>query len=293
MKTFILGTDWWTDCDDAVALRLLCRHVKENKIKLSGVAINAAMEYSVASMRGFLRAEGLGDIPIGLDRDARDFGGDPPYQKRLRDDYAPEVTNADASDACSLYRSILASATEKLEIIEIGFLQAIADVLESPPDDISDKSGIELFSEKVSRVWVMAGRWDIDGGRENNFARNQRSRVGADKFLRLCPVPVTFLGFEVGYDVISGSSLPTDDHLYRVLLDHGSERGRRSWDPMLTLLALIGDADAAGYDTVRGIASVDPETGLNSFTESALGNHTYVKRRHPPEHYAAMIDSML
>ena len=293
MRSFILGTDWWTDCDDAVALRLLCRHVKENKIGLSGVAINAAMEYSVASMRGFLRAEGLGDIPIGLDRDARDFGGDPPYQKRLRDDYAPEVTNADASDACSLYRSILASATEKLEIIEIGFLQVIADVLESPPDGISEKSGIELFTEKVSSVWVMAGRWDTDGGRENNFARNQRSRVGADKFLRLCPVPVTFLGFEVGFDVISGSSLPTDDHLYRVLLDRRSKRGRESWDPMLTLLALIGDADAAGYDTVRGIASVDPETGLNSFTVSPLGNHTYVKRRHPPEHYAAMIDSLL
>ena len=28
MKNFILGTDWWTDCDDAVALRLLTRAVK-------------------------------------------------------------------------------------------------------------------------------------------------------------------------------------------------------------------------------------------------------------------------
>ena len=30
MRKFILGTDWWTDCDDAVAIRLLAReHVKK------------------------------------------------------------------------------------------------------------------------------------------------------------------------------------------------------------------------------------------------------------------------
>ena len=30
MRKFILDTDWWTDCDDAVAIRLLCNaHIKK------------------------------------------------------------------------------------------------------------------------------------------------------------------------------------------------------------------------------------------------------------------------
>ena len=44
MRNMILGTDWWTDCDDAVAVRLVCRAVKEQKIRLLGVGINACME---------------------------------------------------------------------------------------------------------------------------------------------------------------------------------------------------------------------------------------------------------
>lgn len=34
MRNFILGTDWWTDCDDAVAVRLLTRYMKQGKIRL-------------------------------------------------------------------------------------------------------------------------------------------------------------------------------------------------------------------------------------------------------------------
>ena len=40
MRRFILGTDWWTDCDDAVALRLLTSFVKRGDAQLLGVAIN-------------------------------------------------------------------------------------------------------------------------------------------------------------------------------------------------------------------------------------------------------------
>lgn len=36
MRKFILGTDWWTDCDDAVAIRILARAHKLEKIKITG-----------------------------------------------------------------------------------------------------------------------------------------------------------------------------------------------------------------------------------------------------------------
>ena len=53
--------------------------------------------------------------------------------------------------------------------MEIGFLQAVAALFESTADDISEKSGLELVHEKVSKFWVMAGKWDKDGEKREQF----------------------------------------------------------------------------------------------------------------------------
>lgn len=293
MRKIILGTDWWTDCDDAVALRLICRAVKSNDIRLLGIGINACMELSVASLKGFLLAEGVENIPIGIDLDAVDFGGNPPYQERLAKSFCPSISNTDAQDALRLYRRLLASAQEKVEIVEIGYPQVLASLLKSGADDISDKSGIELVQQKVSKFWVMAGKWDADGEKENNFCRNPRSRLAGKEFCELCPIPVTFLGWEVGYGVLTGGNLPGNDHLHHVLCDHGSEHGRHSWDPMLVLMALIGDEEKAGYRTVSGTACVDPDTGANHFVVDANGMHKFVVKAQPDSYYEKQINQLL
>ncbi len=293
MRKIILGTDWWTDCDDAVALRLICRAIKDGKIQLLGIGINACMEYSVASLKGFLMAEGVENIPIGIDLDAVDFGGKPPYQKRLAETFCPSVRNTDAEDAVRLYRRLLASEEGKLEIIEIGYPQVIADLLKSGADDISEKSGLELVGEKVSKFWVMAGKWDADGEKENNFCRNPRSRVAGKELCELCPVPITFLGWEIGHGVITGGKLKENDHLYKVLSDHGSKKGRHSWDPMLVLMAIVGDEEMAGYRTVSGTASVDAQTGANYFVSDANGRHKFVIKMRENDYYEEQIDNAL
>lgn len=295
MRNFILGTDWWDDCDDAVAIRLLVNAHKNKEISLKGIIINACMECSAVALDGFLSAEGINDIPIGIDLDATDhfYGGRAPYQFTLTQYAEKYKSNRDAENAVRLYRKILAEATEPVDIVEIGFLQAIAGAIESEPDDISPLSGIELFKEKVSKIWVMAGKWNENPGKENNFARNARTCKASHIFCRKCPVPVTFLGFEVGVDVITGDELSSDDVLHTVLCAHGSQNGRCSWDPMLALLALIGDEAKAGYDVAQGTATVDPETGENRFTEDANGLHRYVIKNKPNEFYKDQVNSLI
>jgi len=293
MRDFILGTDWWTDCDDAVAVRVLLRAAKEGKIRLLGIGLNACMEYSAASMDAFLCREGVRDIPIGLDCAATDFTGIPTYQKNLAPFAGRYRFNADTEDAVRLYRRLLTAADGPVEIIEIGFMQVIAGVLQSGSDDISEKTGTELFREKVKKVWAMAGKWCADGETEHNFCNNDRSRAGGEAFCRLCPVPVTFLGWEAGHGVITGSKLPDGDNLYGVMCDHGSPNGRHSWDPMTALMAVIGDEAEAGYDFVQGTASVNPATGQNYFARSADGLHRYVIKKKPDEWYADAIDAII
>ena len=293
LRNVIIGTDWWDDCDDAVALRVLTRAHKDKQIQIKGIAINACMEQSVTSLHGFLRAEKVEDIPIGIDRQATDFAGRLTYQSRLADLCEKGISNETAEEAIKLYRRILEACNEPVEIIEIGFLQVVSALLDSQPDEISPLTGMELVARKVKKFWVMAGRWDVNEGRENNFARNQRARTGAHNFCKNCPVPITFLGWEVGNDVITGSHLADNDILKCVLCDHGSVSGRKSWDPMLAILAVIGDEKRAGYKTVQGVASVDATTGINTFLENEKGNHTFVVKMHTNEFYADMIDSCI
>ena len=293
MREFILGTDWWTDCDDVVALRLLARAHKANEINLLGIVLNACMECSITSLEGFLNTEEVYDIPLGIDLSATDFGGNPPYQKRLSKFAKKYYSNSDAEDAVKLYRTILAEAKTPVELIEIGYPQVLAALLLSDGDDISDLCGKDLVKSKVSKIWMMAGKWDKNPDKENNFARNERSRVAANIFCDICPVPITFLGWEVGASVITGGNSDINDPLYLALCDHGSSNGRSSWDPMLCLLALVGDEEKAGYSVIRGKSSVDAETGENYFVSNPNGLHSYVVKEKEDAYYANAINKLI
>lgn len=284
MREFILGTDWWTDCDDAAALRIIARAFKRGEINIACIGINACMQYSAASLISFLHSEGVNGLKAGIDRDATDFGGSPPYQKRLALMMDKPVTNDDIPDAVQLYIETLKRSEGGLEIIEIGYPQVLARALKAEP---------ELFRQKVKHVWMMAGKWDDNPGRENNFARNKRASEAAAYFCAACPVPVTFLGWEVSHDINAGSQLKDGDVLKSIFADHGSFNGRSAWDPMLVELALSGSAEKCGYETVRGKASVDPLTGSNYFTVDESGPHCFVKKALPDEIYKNRIDALI
>ena len=286
MRKFILDTDWWTDCDDAVALRLLCNAHKNREIELIGININACMPYSVPSVDVFTRDSGL-DIPIGIDHSATDFDGKPPYQKHLAEVGKPERQNDDVPDGVEFYRSLLSKSEDgSVEILSIGFTQVLAGLLKSA-------GGVELVRSKVRHLWIMAGKWDEEEGREYNFYKNEMTcRSGAE----VCdnwPTGVTFLGYEVGESVKSGGKLPDGDLLKQVMMDHGSVNGRSSWDPMLALLAVTGEPEAAGYRCVYGSAKVDPENGRNRFVPSPNGRHRYVIKLHSDDYYVSAIDARL
>lgn len=144
---------------------------------------------------------------------------------------------------------------------------------------------IDLLAEKGTRIWMMAGKWET--GCENNFCRNRRSRVGGAYVLEHCPVPITFLGYEVGVSVISDGHLKEGDPLRAVLVDHGSPNGRNSWDPMLAMLAVGWSDLQSDYRVVRGQAFLNAETGENRFVRRSDGLHGYVVKLRPDEDYAA------
>lgn len=290
MRNIFLGTDFFGDCDDAVAIRLLCRAHRRCEINLVGIGINAYAPTSLDAMSGILNVEGVSDIPVGIDLRGNEFENDLCRYHGALIPYAKG--RIPKTDAVKIYRSAIACAEGKVDIAEIGFLHVLSDVLESGGDEISPLNGVELFREKVERIWTMAGKWDEDGGREYNIVCHERSIDGARRLVDRCPVPITFLGFEIGVDVITGGKLGENDPLKQVLTDYGTPDGRSSWDPMLAHLAMVGDTEKAGYSSVKGRATVDPD-GSNHFIPDENVPHSYVRRNFPPSYYADIIDELI
>lgn len=286
----IHGTDWWTDCDDVAALRLLCRAHKAGAVELLCVCADAVMDETAASIDAFIKNEGM-DVPIGLDFDFSDDASGCKYQHVLAQ-YPHDIENSDCEEAYRLYRRALAQSDTKVDITEVGFPQNLQKLMESEADDISPLSGIELVAQKVNKIWIMAGDWSHENGREYNLTATPAARKAAHYLCENCPVPITFLGFEIGNTVITGSKLPESDIAKVAFNAHGSENGRFSWDPMLVLLAIINDEEDAGYTVVKGTARADKDTGENNFTIGD-GLHAYVIKKYDDSYYADAIDTLL
>ncbi|MBE6659036.1 MAG: hypothetical protein E7604_11430 [Ruminococcaceae bacterium] len=295
-RTVIFGTDWWTDCDDCAALRMVCRYTKAGVWQFAGVILNAAAPYAAASIRAVLADEGFANVPLGIDLAADDYGGNPPYQYAVAAAAGMiGIRNEDCENSIVLYRRLLADAADgTAELLEVGYLPSLASLLSSPPDSISPLSGAELVRHKVHHVWCMGGNWKNDGvGRENNFCRNVRARVAAAEVLAACPVSMTFLGYEIGENVYAHPPQNPDD-LIRIAFDaHGSPDGRCAWDPLLIHLAASGDPASAGYTTISGHASVDALSGENRFVPVSGGLHRYVRKCRDNAWYEAQIDALL
>ena len=150
MRNILLGTDWGSDVDDVVAVRILARAHKLGKINLVGIAINHCMENSVASLEGFLNTEGVFDVPIGIDKNAH-FGKKPTYQNVLCEYARKYRTNDGVIDAVRLYRMILANNTEKVDIAEIGLAAVYRSDCESV---ISFLTASMLFPRLLKQQWT-------------------------------------------------------------------------------------------------------------------------------------------
>ena len=286
VRKFILDSDWWTDCDDAVAVRLLCNAHRRKEVELLGINLNACMEFSIPALDVFTRDAGV-NVPLGLSHNSVDFFGKPPYQKNLAQSAVVQRENQDVPESIDFYRQILSQADDNsVEILSIGFTQELAKLLKTPED-------MQLVTRKVTHLWIMAGKWDEVGGREYNFHKDDLTRQSGAFLCDHWPTPITFLGWEIGVSVLTGNQLQDGDLLKQVMIDHGSVNGRSSWDPMLVLLALIGDPEKAGYRTVCGKARVDAADGSNYFTESSSGIHRYVVKMHDDSFYADAINSKL
>ena len=198
-------------------------------------------------------------------------------------------------DGWPLYRKLLAGAPDgSVTICSIGFLTCLAQLLESPPDDLSPLDGVELVRRKVARAVVMGGAFADAAEPEYNFAMDPKAVLA---FFRLWPreVEIVFSPAEVG-DAIDYPPAQvvadidwTDRHpIKQVYQRCDCATGQRMWDPLAVIQAVEGDAAFAMGE--RGTIEVT-EDARTVFLPSPSGN---CRRQLPgnPAWNAAMLEKI-
>jgi hypothetical protein len=289
----IFDTDIGSSTDDLFALRLMYKFSDMGLCHiLGGVVCRMGDEY--IRLADIMNTHyGYPDLPMGVERDGVE---DPnvyiPYSgiSDLKNEdgsvmFPTSISNyASLPDGWKLYRKLLADQPDgSVRICAIGFMSALAQLLESGPDEYSELTGVELVRRKVQGLFVMGGKFGEDSSRPGyNFGH--KSALGFSKrVLDLWPktTNIYFSPSLIGDDVDYAPSTVIEDinwtdvnPIKQVYMNYNCNTGQRMWDALTTLQTLLG-SDLFELSE-RGTIHIT-EDGLMPFVPDPEGNCYYQK----------------
>ena len=234
------------------------------------------------------------DLPIGVVSGPAPTGPSP-YTAELAATFPNDL--ADPAPAVDLYRQVLAGQPDdSVTIVSTGFLTNLADLLASPPDEVSGLTGQELVAAKVTRWVAMGGAYPDSAAflddAEFNFALDAPA---AQSTVSGWPTPAVFTGFEVGREIMTGAALqtdtPTDNPVREGYRLWGEAGNVPSFDLTAVLAAVRGTADGA-FEVCTGRNLVGPG-GSTTWEHRADGLHGYLRMMAPSDEIAATLDELL
>ena len=289
----ILDTDLGGDVDDLGALAVLHAMADAGRCDVLGVVSDTPQRHAVGAIDAVNRWYGRGDVPVGRPAVVEDQDT---YANAVAGACGPCVDGNDATHGVALYRELLTDAEDgSVVVATIGVLLMLDELLSAPAD-------LELFRRKVRRVVTMGGQYPRSGERpETNFRCWDNPKV-TRRFVDRCPVPIDFVGFELG-DLHAGfgtgeriNDLP-DGHPVRVgyadffhrppwwVKDAPSDliKPWSIWD-QITVYAAVATDDGRLART-RGVNHVD-DAGHNHFEPTPDGPHSYFSAVGDPAAFA-------
>lgn len=265
----IFDTDMDTDCDDAFALGLLLKYVKEQKAELLGVVADSPVKEAAMCCEAICNRYGV-NVPIGavdcaLLEDRTRFSRYIAHRAKINPArYYNRVLALRArqgngyEDAAGLYKRLLEEQEDNsVTVVCVGLLTALDAFLEN-------EENRRLFSKKVKAV-VSMGVASYPQTEICNF-NYRMDYMAANRFFARCPVSV-YVSSE-GTDVITGGSFSSryeKDHPLRIAYETyllEENKGRSSWDIIAVLFALGYDSELFTSTSYGQISYLLPDKTL-------------------------------
>ena len=203
-RTVILDTDIGPDCDDVGALVCLIDYAKQYGFPIAGICNCTSNKAGTGTLDAVCRHCGIETPALGQ-WSGKDFLDDPAchkYNDAVAEKFSEAYRNGTlkAEDEVTFYRTLLAEAEDDgVIIITIGMFNDLAALLNSPADDISPLTGLELVKAKVNCLVSMAAI--LPEGREYNVICDYKA---AETVFKQWPTPMYLSDFHVGWQIMSG-----------------------------------------------------------------------------------------
>lgn len=248
LKKIIYDHDLGSDCDDAGAIAILVKAHKAERCKALAITCCVADKYSAPCTQAICEYLGVWDIPIGRNLENSKHSSEGYHdctkvavEKWYGDRALPEYE----SNVRLLRRTLAENGKRDITFITTGPLTTLYELFLSGADDISAKTGRELFAENVSEFVCGAGNFTGDtANREWNVRADSESAV---EVINKSDIPITFVGNNVGGGIFTGNLLPDCDEAYPVrecyyLLWNYEKCVRNSWDLVTVYYGIYGGA---------------------------------------------------
>ena len=305
----ILDTDFAADVDDVGAVAVLHGLADRGEVEIEATVVSSLCPWSPVALDAMNTWHGRGDLPIGQftgDAESNSISSCSDVSSNFAQAIAENATypktqyevGSAIPDAVDVYRQVLSDASDgSLTIVTVGFLTALSELLDSPADAIDPRSGADLLAAKVDRVIVMGAR----GGTQPNRPEYNLSRapLAAENVLENTPVPITLNPWEIGREVITGTTnFDQSDHIVRYAYDifdnvhwTNTVNGHYSWDLVTVLQAVRGNQGR--FSTQRGTLLLNTSTGVDSWQPDPNGPHTYTSLATSPQDLEEEIEPLM
>jgi hypothetical protein len=294
--TIIFDTDMDGDVDDVGALAILNKLTNLGEAHmLACMTDNGIPDKSIGGcIKAINTYYGNGNVPIGTYHGTQFANGQSKYDTIVRNEFAKdEPTDDKLPDAIALYRELLHHAPDhSVTIVNVGMLVNLADLLKSPPDSMTNQTGIDLVAQKVKKLVVMGGGYPANGG-EWNFAGGGGG-PNTQYVVEHWPTRILFSGFEIGGNITTGIKIkdcPANDPARRCYELFNNFTGRQSWDLTAVLAAV---RDPAWYWNLReGGYNWVTYNGANAWFATPNRGHSWLAPRLPKLDMEAILDNLM
>lgn len=285
----IFDTDIGNDVDDVLALGMIHALETRGRCRLLAVTITKDHPHCAPFVDAVNTFYGRGDIEIGvcvsgITPDAGKFtllaGQKDDGHQRYPHDL---LSGAVAPTAVKVLRKALAAQADKsVVIVQVGFSTNLAQLLDSPADEISPLTGRELAAGKVRLLSVMAGAFQPIEGQTHLEYNVVEDIPSAKKLVAEWPSPIVFSGFEIGLNAAYPAVSIQSDYQYAehhplvesYVLYSPPPHNRPTWDLTSVLYALFPDR---GYFGVSETGNVEiSDTGETRLVKSDEGRHRHL-----------------
>jgi inosine-uridine nucleoside N-ribohydrolase len=306
----IFDTDFALDVDDAGSLAMLNTFISRHECNLLGIVVSSSIQaydgkWAVPAIDAINNWYGHSSIPIGIYKGSNPIKNDSShYTKQVQAAFAHTYRPGDKIlDGYKLYRKILAVQPDSsVNVLSVGFLNNLEQLLKSGPDEYSPLTGINLVKQKV-KEWICMGGSYPAGKEEFNFNIYPRS---TQYVLEHWPTRTTFIGFELGENVLTGGILnkrykKEENPIAMSFYYYCQGNNRCSWDEITTFYAVRGlgiyfeniKGRNASYDIEKESKPGESEHWKNSWVNDSKGIQQYLKLKVSVEELQKTLDELI